>query len=100
MFKRLLFLVVFLVGSGVANAALSAIVTTAIENTGLDLVTAIVAVISAFVVFWALNKLALKLGWGGVPEKGYRYGYWDGDKFVEAQWSKKDAAIHKRRHGG
>jgi len=48
---------------GSAHAALPTEVTTAITSTGTDMVTAITAIIAAFVPFWGLKKLAGKLGW-------------------------------------
>lgn len=47
-----------------AHAALPAGVVTAIEAAGTDLVAAITAVITAFIAFWGLRKLASKMGWG------------------------------------
>lgn len=49
--------------SGAAHAALPAGVTDAIEAAGEDMVSAIGAVIAAFIVFWGLHKLAKKMGW-------------------------------------
>ncbi|MBA4254298.1 MAG: hypothetical protein C0445_00295 [Polaromonas sp.] len=46
-----------------AHAALPTGVTTAIEAAGTDMVTAITAIIVAFVAFWGLKKLGSKLGW-------------------------------------
>lgn len=46
-----------------AHAALPTGVTTAIETAGTDMVTAVTAIIAAFVVFWGLKKLASKFGW-------------------------------------
>lgn len=46
-----------------AHAALPAGVETAIETVGTDMVTAITAIITAFVAFWGLRKLGSKLGW-------------------------------------
>lgn len=50
-----------LVGS--AHAELPTGVTTAIESAGTDMVTAVTAIITAFVAFWGLRKLGSKLGW-------------------------------------
>lgn len=49
--------------SGAAHAALPTGVTTAIDSAGADMVTAITAIIVAFVAFWGLKKLGSKLGW-------------------------------------
>lgn len=49
--------------SGAAHAELPAAVTTAITAAGTDMVTAITAIIVAFVAFWGLKKLGGKLGW-------------------------------------
>lgn len=49
--------------SGAAHAALPAAVETAITAAGADMVTAITAIIVAFVAFWGLKKLGGKLGW-------------------------------------
>lgn len=46
-----------------AQAALPAGVTTAISDAGTDMVTAVTAIITAFVAFWGLKKLASKFGW-------------------------------------
>ena len=46
-----------------AHAALPTEVTTAIDAAGDDMVTAITAIIVAFVAFWGLKKLGAKLGW-------------------------------------
>lgn len=46
-----------------AFAALPTEVTTAIDTAGTDMVTAITAIIVAFVAFWGLKKLGAKLGW-------------------------------------
>ena len=46
-----------------AHAALPAGVTTAISDAGTDMVTAVTAIITAFVAFWGLKKLASKFGW-------------------------------------
>lgn len=46
-----------------AHAALPAAVETAITSAGADMVTAITAIITAFVAFWGLRKLGQKLGW-------------------------------------
>lgn len=46
-----------------AHAALPAAVETAIATAGADMVTAITAIIVAFVAFWGLKKLGSKLGW-------------------------------------
>lgn len=46
-----------------AHAALPAGVTTAITDAGADMVTAVTAIIVAFVAFWGLKKLGSKLGW-------------------------------------
>ena len=46
-----------------AHAALPAGVITAIETAGTDMVTAVTAIITAFVAFWGLKKLASKFGW-------------------------------------
>ncbi|PJI98091.1 hypothetical protein CLU85_2896 [Acidovorax sp. 69] len=83
-----------------AHAALSAVVLGAISTLSTDLIMTMGAVITVFVVPWGLAKLSQKLGFGATPEKGYSYGYWDGDKFIDATWSKRDDAIHNRRHGG
>jgi len=45
------------------HAALPAGVETAITTAGADMVLAITAVITAFIAFWGLRKLASKLGW-------------------------------------
>lgn len=49
--------------SGYALAALPTGVETAITTAGTDMVTAVTAIITAFVAFWGLKKLASKLGW-------------------------------------
>lgn len=49
--------------SGAAHAALPTGVSTAISDAGTDMVTAITAIIVAFVAFWGLKKLGGKLGW-------------------------------------
>jgi len=49
--------------TGSAHAALPAGVVTAIETAGADMVVAITTIITAFVAFWGLRKLASKLGW-------------------------------------
>lgn len=49
--------------TGSAHAALPAGITDAITTAGVDMVTAITAIITAFVGFWALKKLGSKLGW-------------------------------------
>lgn len=54
---------VVLATSGAAHAALPTEVSTAIANAGTDMVTAITAIIVAFVAFWGLKKLGGKLGW-------------------------------------
>lgn len=46
-----------------AHAALPEAVTTAIAAAGTDMTTAITNIITAFVVFWGLKKLASKFGW-------------------------------------
>lgn len=46
-----------------AHAALPAGVETAIADAGADMVTAVTAIITAFVAFWGLKKLASKFGW-------------------------------------
>jgi hypothetical protein len=46
-----------------AHAALPAGVTTAITDAGADMVTAVTAIIVAFVAFWGLRKLGSKFGW-------------------------------------
>jgi hypothetical protein len=46
-----------------AHAALPTEVTDAIETAGTDMVTAVTAIIVAFVAFWGLKKLGAKLGW-------------------------------------
>jgi len=46
-----------------AHAALPTEVTTAITTAGADMVTAVTAIIVAFVAFWGLKKLGAKLGW-------------------------------------
>lgn len=46
-----------------AHAALPTGVTTAITDAGADMVTAVTAIIVAFVAFWGLKKLGSKLGW-------------------------------------
>lgn len=46
-----------------AHAALPAEVTDAITTAGADMVTAVTAIIVAFVAFWGLKKLGSKLGW-------------------------------------
>lgn len=46
-----------------AHAALPTGVETAITTAGTDMVTAVTAIITAFVAFWGLKKLASKLGW-------------------------------------
>lgn len=46
-----------------AHAALPEAVSTAITSAGADMVTAITAIITAFVAFWGLRKLGAKLGW-------------------------------------
>ncbi|MGN8004860.1 major capsid protein [Acidovorax sp. 22279] len=54
---------VVLASVGTAHAALPAAVTTAISDAGTDMTTAVTAIITAFVVFWGLKKLASKFGW-------------------------------------
>lgn len=49
--------------SGAAHAEIPAAVLTAITTAGTDMVTAITAIIVAFVGFWGLKKLGGKLGW-------------------------------------
>ena len=49
--------------AGAAHAALPTEVTTAIDTAGADMVSAITAIIVAFVAFWGLKKLGGKLGW-------------------------------------
>jgi hypothetical protein len=46
-----------------AHAELPAAVTSAISDAGTDMVTAVTAIITAFVAFWGLRKLGSKLGW-------------------------------------
>lgn len=46
-----------------AHAALPTGVETAITSAGADMVTAVTAIITAFVAFWGLKKLGQKLGW-------------------------------------
>lgn len=46
-----------------AHAALPTGVTDAITAAGADMVTAVTAIIVAFVAFWGLKKLGSKLGW-------------------------------------
>lgn len=46
-----------------AHAALPEAVTTAIAAAGADMVAAVTAIITAFVAFWGLKKLASKFGW-------------------------------------
>ena len=46
-----------------AHAALPTGVETAITSAGADMVTAVTAIITAFVAFWGLRKLGQKLGW-------------------------------------
>ncbi len=48
-----------------AQAALPAGVETAIAGVGTDLVTAMTAIITAFIAFWGLRVLSKKMGWGG-----------------------------------
>lgn len=52
-----------LASTGAAHAALPTEVSTAITAAGTDMVTAITAIIVAFVAFWGLKKLGGKLGW-------------------------------------
>jgi len=52
-----------LVAATSAHAALPTEVTTAIADTGTDMTSAITAIITAFIGFWGLNKMAGKLGW-------------------------------------
>lgn len=47
-----------------AHAALPTGVEAAITAVGTDLVTAMTAVITAFISFWGLRVLARKMGWG------------------------------------
>lgn len=54
---------VALVGATSAHAALPTEVTTAITTAGADMVSAVTAIIIAFVAFWGLKKLAGKFGW-------------------------------------
>ena len=51
------------VAAGMSHAAVPAAVTTAITDTGADLVTTVTAVIVAFIAFWGLRKLGQKFGW-------------------------------------
>lgn len=46
-----------------AHAALPSEVTTAITDAGTDMVTAVTAIIVAFVAFWGIKKLGQKMGW-------------------------------------
>lgn len=46
-----------------AHAALPSEVTTAITAAGTDMVTAVTAIIVAFVAFWGIKKLGSKMGW-------------------------------------
>ena len=46
-----------------AHAALPSEVTTAITDAGTDMVTAVTAIIVAFVAFWGIKKLGAKMGW-------------------------------------
>ena len=98
--KQYLLFPALLLLASVSHAALSQPVLNAISNVGGDLLAAITAVIGVMVVFWGINKLAYKFGFGGVPDVGERYAYYDkSGKLVEASWTKKDDGIHKRRHG-
>lgn len=54
---------VLLLGTASAHAALPEAVTTAITGAGDDLKAAVIAIISAFIVFWGLRKLGQKMGW-------------------------------------
>ncbi len=48
---------------GTAQAAIPVGITTAITDTGVDLVAGMTAVTLAFIAFWGLKKLAGKMGW-------------------------------------
>lgn len=65
MFKKLSTAVgaLALIVGGQAHAALPTGVTDAITAAGADMVTAVTAIIVAFVAFWGLKKLGSKLGW-------------------------------------
>lgn len=49
--------------SGAAFAALPAAATTAINDAGTDMLSAVGAVIAAMVTVWGLRKLGQKMGW-------------------------------------
>lgn len=49
--------------TGAAHAALPTGVTDAVTAAGEDMVSAVTAIIVAFVAFWGLRKLGAKLGW-------------------------------------
>ena len=65
MLKKLYFVFALVAAffASTSHAALPTTVTTAISTAGTDMVSAITAIIVAFVAFWGLKKLGSKLGW-------------------------------------